>query len=149
MAAKTLYETDAALWSERQARLLREGRFDEVDVGNIAEEIESLGRSDKRQLGRRIAEIIEHKLKLDLLSGRDRHENERRWNMSIAKQRVGIEHLFRESPSLRGMLTPEFLAECYGDGVRDFTDSDFGSYAKAPRECPFTWEEILGEGFKR
>jgi len=143
MSQKSLYETDLVAWSERNAELLRAGRFSEVDIENVAEEIESLGRSDKRQLKNRIAEIIEHKLKLYLLTGYDREANERGWKDSIRKQQRGIEDLFEESPSLRTSLTPEFLTKCYKAGADDFERSDFGSYARPPRECPFTWEEIL------
>ena len=141
---ESLYDTDLAAWSERTAALLRAGRFDEVDIENVAEEIESLSRSDKRQLKNRITEIIEHKLKLFLLTGFDRESNERGWNNSIRHQRHGIESLFDESPSLRSRLTPEYLAECYRKGAKDFAAGDFGCYAKAPRTCPFTWEAILG-----
>ena len=75
MTKQSLYTSDIALWSEEMARLLRERRFDEVDVENVAEEIESLGRSDKQQLENRIIEIIEHLLKLDLMTGDDRTRN--------------------------------------------------------------------------
>jgi len=143
MTKQNLYKSDIALWSEDMARLLRERRFDEVDVENVAEEIESLGRSDKQQLENRIIEIIEHLLKLDLMTGDDRTRNERGWNNSIREQQRRIARLFKESPSLRTMLTPEFLEECYQEGVKSYAASDFGCYANAPRECPFTWEEIL------
>lgn len=143
---KSLYEQDLVAWSERNAELLRAGRFDEVDIENVAEEIESLGKSDRRQLKSRVTEIIEHKLKLYLLHGIDREPNERGWNLSIKTQRSGIEDLIQESPSLKPRLAdPEFLEACYKAGVRDFENSEFGCYAKPPRECPFSWAEILGE----
>lgn len=141
---KSLYESDLAAWSDRTAELLRAGRFSEVDIEHVAEEIESLGRSDRRQLKKRITEIIEHMLKLYLLTGHDRESNERGWKLSVVNQQIGLDRLFEESPSLRTRLTPEFLAGCYREGVRDFEAGDFGCYAKAPRECPWNWAEILG-----
>ena len=140
---KSLYESDLVAWSDRNAELLRSGRFNEIDAENVAEEIESLGRSDKRQMDNRIAEIIGHLLKLDLLTGWDRESNERGWRLSVAKQQVGLRRLFKESPSLRARLTPEYLIECYRQGMEEFEASDFGCYAKAPRECPWSWMEIL------
>ena len=141
---KTLYDSDLVAWSERNAALLRAGQFSEVDIENVAEEIESLGRSDKRQLKNRVVEIIEHKLKLFLLVGGDRQNNERGWNLSIAKQQSGIKDLLEESPSLRTLLTAQFLVKCYEEGARDFAAGDFGCFANAPRECPWGWAEVLG-----
>jgi hypothetical protein len=145
----SLYESDLVAWSERNADLLRAGRFSEVDIENVAEEIESLGRSDKKQLKSRVTEIIEHMLKLDLMTGDDRTRNERGWSNSIRLQRRGIERLLKESPSLRPMLNDWFLSECYKEGAEDFAGSDFGCYANAPRQCPWSWSEILQTEGKR
>lgn len=65
---KLLYETDFAEWSDRTAALIRAGKFSEVDVENVAEEIESLGKSE-HQLRHRIVQVLEDLLKLRLTSG--------------------------------------------------------------------------------
>jgi hypothetical protein len=94
----TLYERDFVQWAHQNAQLLRAGRFDEVDIENVAGEIESLGKSDQRELRSRITEIIEHLLKLSLLPDFARQPNERGWLTSIAKQRAAIRQLIDASP---------------------------------------------------
>ncbi|KJR40051.1 protein of unknown function DUF29, partial [Candidatus Magnetoovum chiemensis] len=59
---KSLYETDFYQWSLKTAELLRQGRFTELDIENAAEEIESLGRNNKRELGSRLMVLIMHLL---------------------------------------------------------------------------------------
>ena len=65
-AGDDLYEADFVAWSEMQAELIRQRRFDELDLENIAEEIEDLGKSRRDQLETRMSRLIEHLLKLDV-----------------------------------------------------------------------------------
>ena len=139
---KTLYERDFVAWTRENAELLRAGRFDELDVENVAEEIESLGKRDQRELKSRIAEIIEHLLKLKLPEFQ-RKPSELGGRESIAKQRSAVEQLLEESPSLRRLLTQEFLARCYAQGARHFAVADFERLAEPPKEPIFSWAEIL------
>ncbi|HEX4715608.1 MAG TPA: DUF29 domain-containing protein [Ktedonobacteraceae bacterium] len=132
-----LYETDFAAWVGRNVELLRSGRFSEVDVENVAEEIESLGRRDRRELKNRIIEIIEHLLKITLLPDCD---SVRGWRVSVVKQRAAIQDLLEESPSLRACLTQEFLVRCYREGREQF---EIGNPANAPEQCMFTWVDVL------
>jgi hypothetical protein len=131
-----LYETDFVAWVGRNVELLRSGRFDEVDVINVAEEIESLGRSDRREFKGRIVDIIEHLLKLKLPQ-----PSERSWRVSVVKQRIAVANLLEESPSLRTSLTQEFLAMCHCSARQQLCIEG----VEAPEEYIFTWEEILGE----
>ena len=57
------YDEDVLLWSRQQARLLREGRFSELDVEHLADEIEDVGKSEKRELASRCAVLMAHLLK--------------------------------------------------------------------------------------
>jgi hypothetical protein len=141
----TLYEQDFVEWACRNAELLRAHRFDEVDIENVAEEIESLGRSDKRELRSCVEEIIEHLLKLHFSSDFERERNERGWRDSLSKQRWAIEDLLEDSPSLRHSLNPELLARCYRKAAGHLRCTDFAKLSVHPRECIFTWEEILNE----
>ena len=102
------YETDFYAWTIEQARLLRGGDLSVIDAANIAEEIESMGRSDRRELQSRLVVLTMHLLKW-------RHQpgvRSRSWSATIEEQRLQIENLFAESPSLRplagGMLGPAY-----------------------------------------
>ena len=57
------YDKDVLLWSQEQARLLRAGRFDELDIEHLADEIEDVGKSEKRELANRMAVLLAHLLK--------------------------------------------------------------------------------------
>ena len=98
----TLYDTDFHAWTQEQAAKLRalvaaRSNLD-LDLENIAEEIESVGASDRRELHSRLARIIEHLLKLeDSTLGEPRHG----WKSSVRAERTSLERLLEQSPSLR------------------------------------------------
>ncbi len=99
----SVYETDVVTWSERQAELLRrlaagEAINDQVDFENIAEEIEALGRSDRRELRNRIATILLHLIKLQASPSTEPRAG---WHETLFEQRAGIRAVLRDSPSLR------------------------------------------------
>ena len=102
-SAARLYEEDFVRWTEEQSRALREAALSPtntpLDWENLAEEIESLGRSQRHALRRRIAVILEHLLKLEHSPAGDPR---RGWIDTIARERLEIEVLLEDSPSLRG-----------------------------------------------
>jgi hypothetical protein len=107
------YETDFALWAESQAAALREGRLDELDVLNLAEEIDALARRDRRELLSRLTVLALHLLKL-------RYQPERAsgsWRGTIVEQGAKIRRLLEESPSL-APLVPDLAAIAYPDARR-------------------------------
>src|SRR5215813_5357662 len=91
------YEVDFYAWTVEQARLLRSGDLAAVDVANIAEEIESMGRSDRRELKSRLVVLVMHLLKWR----HQRGARSRSWSATIDEQRLQIEGILSESPSLR------------------------------------------------
>jgi Domain of unknown function DUF29 len=97
-----LYNDDLVLWSEEQARLLREhanGRPNApLDFENLAEEIEQLGRSQRRELESRISIILEHLMKL---AASPAPEPVRGWSTTVLRERRQVASLLRDSPSLR------------------------------------------------
>ena len=103
--ATQLYETDFYSWTQEQATKLRRLQAERVnldlDVENILEEIESLGRSDHRQLRSRLEEICIHLLKLQFAL---HWESRRLWKNSVRGQRRGLARLLEESPSLKRRL---------------------------------------------
>jgi hypothetical protein len=100
--ATQLYEQDFVRWTQEQSRALREAAGVatnlRLDWENLAEEIESLGRSQRRELRSRIGVILEHLLKLQYSPATDPR---RGWIETIARERTGIELLLDDSPSLR------------------------------------------------
>lgn len=109
--AAQLYEEDFVRWTERQSSALREaaaaGANLPLDWENLAEEIESLGASQRRELRSRIAGILEHLLKLEHSPANDAR---RGWIESIAHHRSEIELLLNDSPSLRREV-PRIITE--------------------------------------
>jgi len=137
---KSLYDTDFAEWSDRTAALIRAGQFHEIDAENVAEEIESLGKSERHQLRSRFTRILEHLLKLSMTQGPMRENNERLWRGSIRRQQADIRQLLGDSPSLRHGLTAETLQDCYEDAAGAVAIE----YAvKPPVRCPFAWSEVM------
>jgi hypothetical protein len=129
-------------WAFYNADLLRSGRISEADLENIAEEIESLGRSQAHELESRISQIMERLLKLKLDSTVLLERNQRAWRVSIARQRAEIAKVLRDSPSLRRKLRSEMLSRWYADARKVFM---IGFDIEAPPECPFTWEDVLAD----
>jgi hypothetical protein len=137
-----LYERDFYEWSQEMARALREGRFGDLDIENVAEEIESLGRSDKREIRNRLGVLLVHLLKW-------RFQPEARsggWRGTIVTQRRKIRELIDESPSLR-RFPASLLAAEHADARRLAaieTGLPIGSF---PELCPFRIEQVLDEDF--
>jgi hypothetical protein len=137
-----LYENDFAAWAETTAQSIRQKQFQEVDWEAVAEEIESLGRSDRRELKSRLEVLLQHLLKWQ-------YQPERRsgsWRNTIDEQRHRLEDLLADSPSLKPYLA-EVKAECYRRG-RKATSQETGlSLTKFPIDCPHTIEQILDPEF--
>ena len=108
------YEEDIVAWSAEQARLIRAGQFDHLDLEHIAEEIEDVGRGEQRELTSRMGLLIGHLLKWA-------YQPERRgarWEKTIRAQRKDLLYLLDESPSLRGKLTdPRWVDVAWSKGV--------------------------------
>lgn len=136
------YEEDFYAWTVEQARLLRRGEFSSIDAANIAEEIESLGRSDRRELESRLTVLLMHLLKWRKQS----KMRSRSWSGTIIEQRRRVDKLLKESPSLRPFVS-EALVEAYSN-AREAASNDTGlPEAEFPDDCPFTLDEVLSREF--
>jgi hypothetical protein len=136
------YDEDFALWSAEQAALLRAGKFDRVDVENVAEEIESLGRSDKHQIRSRLEVLMMHLLKWE----RQPELRSRSWASTIRDQRRKIQRLLDDSPSLKS-FPGEVFAEEY-PRARERASEETTIYLELfPEPCPYTVEQILDPDF--
>lgn len=144
----TLYDTDFYGWTQQQAaklrRLLVERSNLDLDIENILEEIDSLGRSDHRQLVSRFEEIAIHLLKLHYSTLLD---CERLWKNSVRGQRKHLAKLLRQSPSLRPRLA-DALEEGYADALRHFSDEkliELTMPEHLPGSSPFGVDECLAD----
>ena len=132
------YDEDFARWSAEQGALLRAGRFAEVDLENVAEEIESLGRSDKRQIESRLKVLLVHLLKARFQPGKDKPG----WKSTVREQRRGIAKLIKESPSLKSYPSA-VLNDEYGYAREDAAEETGLDRKAFPETCPFTMGQIL------
>jgi hypothetical protein len=140
----TLYEIDFYAWTQRQAALLREEEFAEVDWNNLIEEIEALGRSDIRELTNRLEVLLMHLLKWQYQP--NKRLTGRSWRVTIAEQRRRLRKLLRESPSLRARFG-DFVTETYPDAVAAAVVETGIEAAIFPAHCPWSLEEVMDEAF--
>lgn len=108
------YERDAYGWAMAQAALLRARSANAIDWDNIAEEIESVGKSERSQLASRLEVLCEHLIKLALSADRDPRSG---WWQSVTEQRERIEDVLNENPSLRP-LAGDVLAKAWRHGAK-------------------------------
>ena len=140
------YEKDFNSWLMINASLLREKKFMEIDAENIATELESMGKRDKRELISRFSILITHLLKWKYQSVK----RTRGWTNTISAQRIDINDLFEDSPSLhhnihekinKAYKKARLMAEDETCGETDIDKEQF------PTDCPFTFTEMLNEEF--
>jgi hypothetical protein len=137
-----LYETDFYAWANQQAELLRAGRLSAADIEHIAEEIESMGKTEKRELLSRLEILLAHLLKW-------RFQPERRgnsWRLSIANSRDQIGDVLADNPSLKSKLS-ETMASAFRYARRDAAVETGLSVTTFPPECPWSFEEIMDAEF--
>ena len=137
------YNSDFVEWTARNADLLRQGRFDEVDVPHVIEEIEDLGKNWHRALDSHTYQLIAHLLKWEYQPD---YPGRNGWRRSMAAQRIEIRKLLRKAPSL-GPWLQDHLEENYADAV-ELASAETGlTPALFPERCPYTVENILDGNF--
>lgn len=136
------YEKDFYAWTTHNAKLLREGKFSEMDVEHIAEEIESMGKSEKRELMSRLAVLLAHLLKWQFQPERQSNS----WKYTIEEQRDEVLELLDESPSLKHEIK-EKLERAYRKAIL-WAATEMGVNKSIFQEkCPFSLEETLNKNF--
>lgn len=138
----TLYDTDFYAWANQQAALLRMGKLSQADIENIAEEIESMGRSEKRELVSRLRVLLLHLLKW-------RHQPVRRgqsWRLSIMNARDDLSEHLRDNPSLKSQLG-EAISDAYRRARRDAAVETELPETIFPKDCPWSFADAVNEAF--
>lgn len=137
-----LYEKDFYEWTQKNAQLLREGRLSEIDLDNLIEELESMGRSEKRAFVNRLAILISHLLKWQ-------YQPERRsksWRSTIDTQRIDVADILEDSPSLRHEME-ERLTRAYIK-AKIMAEAETGiDRDNFPATCPYDFEKIMEPSF--
>jgi Domain of unknown function DUF29 len=137
-----LYDRDYYLWLSHTAQLICEGKLSEVDTANLIEEIEDMGRSEKRAIESNLVVVLLHLLKY-------KYQPERRtnsWKSSIREHRRRLRKAFSASPSLKGYCE-EVFHECYQDGREQAADETELPLNTFPPESPFTLDETLNPNY--
>lgn len=138
----TLYDADFSLWLDQQVHLLREGQLDRLDLEHLIEEIEALGKSDKRELKHRLVVLLHHLLKWHyqpaLRSGS--------WQSTIAEQRRRLRDLLLDSPSLKP-YAETVLAAAYADARYQAALETGLALADFPEDCPYPFPALLQPEF--
>jgi hypothetical protein len=140
---KTLYDQDFALWIEETVKQLKSGDFSEIDLENLIEEVESLGRSERKAVDSFLSRLLEHLLKRCYVN---LPEYYRGWEIEIRNFRKGLKREFKDSPSLKKFML-EIFSESYEEAL-DAMKEDY-PHISFPDVCPFPHdvEKLLNDRF--
>jgi Domain of unknown function DUF29 len=142
--ARRLYDEDFYVWTEAQAELLRKRQFEALDLDNLIEEVEALGRAEKSSVLNNASVIMEHLLKLQYSLAQDPRNA---WRASVREHRRRLRRDL--TPRLHEILNAE-LPALYGE-IREDTAAllrDYGEDAAAdalPATCPYRLDQITGD----
>ncbi len=133
-----LYSSDFYGWTQAQAKFLKTRQWDELDIANLVEEVEALGRQERQELQNRLGVLLGHLLKWQYQP--DNRSNS--WRATIREQRRRIMQLLKDSPSLKPFLE-EVISRGYDDGLDLAVRETNLPYDEFPNHCPFTAEDIF------
>ncbi len=140
--ATSLYEQDFYAWANEQVALLRAGKLSAADIEHIAEEIESMGKTEKRELVSRLTVLLLHLLKWQF-------QPERRgssWEATIRNQRLDIDDHLADNPSLKARLQDAIKAAY--ERARNIATAETGlARSSFPTACPWAFDAIMNAEF--
>jgi hypothetical protein len=142
LAKPRLYDSDFVDWVSQTARLLREGRFDEVDLAHLIEEVEDLGNRHRDAIDRQLTRLLMHLLKWQYQADRRSPS----WESSIRESRKQISRLLRKYPSLQPYFEAQ-IEQCYQDAAEDARDETGLPSVTFPSVCLYGAEQILSRDF--
>ena len=138
------YEQDFLTWTQQQAEYLQKGRWAELDVKNLIEELEALGRSEQKELSSYFQVLVMHLLKCQ-------YQPEKRtpsWNNTLSNCRDKIQDCLEDTPSLQRFLQDsEWIEKYYRRARRDAAKETQKPLQTFPTECPYTIAQILDPEF--
>lgn len=137
-----LYETDFYAWTVEQSQLLKNGDFQHLDIINLMEEIESLGKQQRQELRNRLGVLMGHLLKWDYQP----QKRSKSWRVTIREQRREILQLLKENPSLKSYLT-EAIVLGHESGLDLVVKETPLDYKDLPPDPIYTLEQLLDSSF--
>lgn len=140
--ADAAYERDFALWIAQQAELLRAKRFEQLDLDNLIEEIETVGRSERHELRSRLEQLLLHLLKCQFQPERKSGS----WLATLYEQRTRIAAIGKDSPSLKRVIV-QFANEAYPHAVRLAAYETGLPASTFPAANPYSKDQLLDPDF--
>lgn len=137
-----LYDQDFYLWTQQMVAALRNGQLDRLDLVNLAEEIEGVGKSEKRELRSRLRILLVHLLKWQFQPQKRNHS----WQSTITEQRIQIQAILEDSPSFKALLA-EMMAMAYQQARVKAADETQLAIATFPAACPYQLVDVLRSDF--
>lgn len=145
-----LYDKDFSAWASWNAELLKKGRFLELDIDHLVEELLDMGASERNELESRLVILLAHLLKWQYqyrhLSEQWREFKGDSWRSTLIEQRSRITKRLNKSPSLKARLA-EIIPEAYQDAVEIAAKETGFPVETFPEECPYGWEQIISDEF--
>jgi hypothetical protein len=132
-----MYSSDFLAWTRQQAELLRSKQFSDLDIDNLIEELESLGRQERRELTNRLTVLLMHLLKCQYQP----EKLSKSWIATIKVQRKEINKLIEQNPSLKPYI-PEAIESAFEQARIDAGEETGIDLDVFPEICPYSWEEI-------
>ncbi len=143
----TTYDQDFFTWTQEQAAFLRRGQFEYLDLEYLAEEVEDMGKSERREFAARLAVIITHLLKLELQTVRT-PANEKSWRRSIIEQRRAVQRHLLDNPGLKNPIhIQHVLATAWVDGLSTALHETGLDPDLFPIDNPYLLEQLLNGEF--
>jgi len=142
MNLPALYDRDFALWTDTTVELLKAKQFQHIDLENLIEEIESMGKSQKSAIRNNLIVVLLHLLKWQYQPDR----RSKSWSSSILEHRRRLRDDFLDSPSLKRYFY-EVFAKCYEDACRQAAVETGLDLEVFPMESPFTADQALNFEF--
>ncbi len=145
METLNLYEKDFYAWTQEQAKLIKEKAFAKLDIQHLVEEVEDMGKHEKRELENRLTVLLMHLLKWKY---QPNYINKKSWYYTIKEQRKRIGYHLVDNPSLRNdehlCIT---LLRSYESAIYEAVKETGLDEAIFPVECPWTFKQILNDEF--
>ena len=140
MDGSSAYDTDVIIWSREQAAALRAGEFSRLDIEHLADEIEDVGKSEKRELASRMAVLLAHLLKWQFQPER----RSKSWTDTINLQRRRSVLAIEETPSLKAVMRgSKWRRDMWLDALSRASDETGIGVADFPEDCPWAFSDVL------
>lgn len=134
-----LYDQDFHQWIETTVDYLKQQKFDLVDWDNLIEELEGLGRSEKRAVRSHLVILLQH-----LLKWQYQPEYQcRSWQSSINNAKRQLLRLLKDNPSLAGDFLVESIPDAYEEAREKAAEETTIFLQKFPEECPYLVHQLL------